>query len=335
MVPRSPARGLGLPVLLGALAAVAPAAANLDRFATTRYDVSEEDCAGRPACIRAVHWSHQDRLGAGCKHIFFDVGAKAGLHGRFLYEPQLFPNSATVFPEAFGPDWHDYSETCAIAFEPDPAHRTWLTKQAAAYQKSGWRYVAIFAAVGWDNSNMFYRQDGGRYNDWEARVNNTVDNIYGAPLENDYKPFVNLAGFLSEHIATRPPHNVDRRVLMKMDIEGAEYAAIPHLLRSKAAARITMMTLVVHPELCPLDFPAGDARLRRLRADGPRVAGAARAGARARRQASITPATHLDRDACAQMGAAFPEQFEKHGIDLVLLGNESQTTPAHHPPLPY
>ena len=49
-----------------------------------------------------VRWAKQERLGDGCKHIFFDVGANIGLHGRFLYEPELFDYRYNrVFRDAF------------------------------------------------------------------------------------------------------------------------------------------------------------------------------------------------------------------------------------------
>ena len=146
------AQGLGPALLLAA-----GALANLEHIQTTCHALREEDCETE-ACVRAVRWAHQPRLGHGCKHMFFDVGANVGLHGRFLYEPGRFRRKKhgilratpyhVIFKEIW-PGWPgDNSEACVVAIEPNPAHRAWLTKQAVAYQKKGWRYVAVFAAAG-------------------------------------------------------------------------------------------------------------------------------------------------------------------------------------------
>uniref|UniRef100_A0A7S3ZVS2 Uncharacterized protein n=1 Tax=Pelagomonas calceolata TaxID=35677 RepID=A0A7S3ZVS2_9STRA len=53
------------------------------------------------------------------------------------------------YDEVFGANWRtDKESMCVVAFEPNPRHRAWLTRQAVAYQRRGWRYVAVFAAVG-------------------------------------------------------------------------------------------------------------------------------------------------------------------------------------------
>ena len=57
---------------------------DLDRYPSTRDALKESDC-GSPACRRAARWARQPRLGDGCAHVFLDVGANVGLHGRFLY----------------------------------------------------------------------------------------------------------------------------------------------------------------------------------------------------------------------------------------------------------
>ena len=33
------------------------------------------------------------RLGDGCYHVFLDVGSNRGVHGRFFFEPELYPRS--------------------------------------------------------------------------------------------------------------------------------------------------------------------------------------------------------------------------------------------------
>ena len=35
----------------------------------------------------------QSKLGDGCYHIFLDVGSNIGIHARFLYQPDRYPDS--------------------------------------------------------------------------------------------------------------------------------------------------------------------------------------------------------------------------------------------------
>ena len=53
----------------------------------------------------------------GCWHVFIDAGANIGIHSRFLFEPEKFPNSkfSLIFDEYFGRD-RDASTTCAVSF---------------------------------------------------------------------------------------------------------------------------------------------------------------------------------------------------------------------------
>ena len=47
----------------------------------------------------------QPKLGDGCYHVFLDVGSNIGVHARFLYEPDLFPeprSSVATFAKEFG-----------------------------------------------------------------------------------------------------------------------------------------------------------------------------------------------------------------------------------------
>ena len=296
------AQGLGPALLLAA-----GALANLEHIQMTCHALREEDCETE-ACVRAVRWAHQPRLGHGCKHMFFDVGANVGLHGRFLYEPGRFRRKKhgilratpyhVIFKEIW-PGWPgDNSEACVVAIEPNPAHRAWLTKQAVAYQKKGWRYVAVFAAAGAaktrDATLTFYRQDRGANNDWGFSVKNT----YGGNDTVKYEvPFVGLAGFLHHHVGHRASRG-DQRVLMKMDIEGSEYVVIPQLLRTGASRLIDMMTLEVHPAFCPISFPA----------------------------AGTVPAKTIEPEECAKMGTSFAGELALNGTKVVYLDDESWGT---------
>ena len=78
----------------------------------------------------------------------YRAGANIGIHSRFLFEPDKFPRSSfrEVFDRFFGID-RDASTTCAVAFEPNVAHRAHHAKQRAVYARRGWRYIVKEAAV--------------------------------------------------------------------------------------------------------------------------------------------------------------------------------------------
>lgn len=62
------------------------------------------------------------RLGDGCFHVFLDVGANIGVHGRFLFEPKKYPEAVVaraIFDEEFGAE-RDNRDVCAFEFEPNP-----------------------------------------------------------------------------------------------------------------------------------------------------------------------------------------------------------------------
>jgi FkbM family methyltransferase len=274
---------------------------DLDRYPSTRDALKESECSGSPACRRAVRWARQPRLGGGCAHVFLDVGANVGLHGRFLYEPELYPENRyhDVFPQVFGPDWRtDKGSACVVAFEPNPRHRAWLTRQAVAYQKRGWRYVAVFAAVGAGASDAkltFVRPEkGSNNNDWGFSVE-----WGGASHESGERvevPFVDLAGFVHHHVGRRA---ADQRVLMKMDIEGVEYLVLPSLLKTGASRSLDVLTLEKHraKKVCPLHF-------------------------------LDVVVSHAQ---CKAMGRAWKSQFEGRGTRLLYLDDESYAADAPRP----
>jgi FkbM family methyltransferase len=292
--------------LLFAAASLACASANLERFHTTSHALPEEACA-HAECVRAVRWAKQERLGDGCKHFFFDVGANIGLHGRFLYEPELFADHEynRVFREAFLDEGQERKrDACVVAFEPNPAHREWLHRMATVYMANGFRYLVVFAAAGAgksDSTLTFYRQDGGGNNDWGFSVKQS----YGGPDTAKVEvPFVDFASFVGHHVGHRPEKG-EQRVLMKMDIEGTEYRVIPHLLETGTSSLFDVITLEMHPHFCPVSFPA----------------------------AGALPAVTIDQAACDRMGQEFPEQLAANGTTTWYIDVEFEGTlsPETHP----
>jgi hypothetical protein len=115
------------------------------------------------------------RLGDGCYNIFIDVGANVGVHGRFLFEPDKYPNSLSsvqLFRNEYGEDsTRNNADYCVFEIEANPKHWKRLDTISNAYKtyNKGWKYHVIKAAASDQNGNMtFYHQgvDDNNNNEW-------------------------------------------------------------------------------------------------------------------------------------------------------------------------
>jgi FkbM family methyltransferase len=179
------------------------------------------------------------KLADDCYHIFLDVGSNIGVHNRFLFEPHLYPESqsASHFQAELGA--FDNRDMCAFAFEPNPVHKHRLEKLAESYQAMGWRLYIFNAGVSNINGALsFYHYDTkGLHNEWGFSAVPDPNR----PARAEVVPIVRLADFIRQHIQGRKlPATIyggpyeKPKVLMKMDIEGMEYAVIPDLVASGA-----------------------------------------------------------------------------------------------------
>lgn len=124
---------------------------------------------------RLVHSQQQQpppRLGDGCYHVFIDVGANIGVHGRFLYEPEKYPESwsaVQLFEQEYGTN-RTNEDYCVFAIEANPSHWPRLETVAAAYRQyeHGWSYTVIPAGASDQNGTMTFYKQGGH----DDRVNN-------------------------------------------------------------------------------------------------------------------------------------------------------------------
>ena len=105
-------------------------------------------------------------LADGCYHIYIDGGANIGVHGRFLLEPEKYPDAkeaAGLFDSEFGPPGErDNRDFCVFEIEANPTHLATLTKKENAYKAMGWRYHVINAGVfrGWLPHDIFEGKTG-------------------------------------------------------------------------------------------------------------------------------------------------------------------------------
>lgn len=226
----------------------------------------EESNCGNDTAItqqRQLVTTRRPQLADGCHHVFLDVGANIGVHARFLFEPEMYPDATHAkswFDEAYG-EKRDNRDICVFAFEPNPKHKERLNDMADAYAAMGWRYIPIMAGVSDDEGTLEFvpsRDDLGR--GFTAR---------GSGQGNDQNkhmvsvPVKRLASWLLDEIDGRlPPAQVygtyessEPSVVMKLDIETLEYIVLPDLLLSGALCKVINAVYgEVHLQFFPLDF---------------------------------------------------------------------------------
>ena len=217
------------------------------------------------------------KLGDGCYHIFLDVGANIGVHGRFLYEPDQYPDATVaraLFDAQFGTQ-RDNRDFCVFAFEPNPSQHEKIRAKEAAYAAMGWRYHLIPHGVSDENSVIeFYRQGDEKRSEWGFNALQTKAKDKNAAKVEVL--VIRLASWLQEHVYNRRHpetiygsyqnirdkngHAGAPKVVMKMDIEGMEFRVLPDLLYSGVYCRdLDYVFGEVHknPKWYPMALPAG------------------------------------------------------------------------------
>ena len=167
-------------------------------------------------------------------NIYIDLGSNIGVQIRKLFEPSKYPNATILnyFTDTFGDEHERRRSTCAFGFEANPKHMNRLQLIEKTYLSKGW--VTSFqnkVVHNVDNKTMqFYTKDHSRYQDWGASLNNPL--LVGKDKKDvtHYDVFsIDIARWIKALLAT---HNPNGKVLVKMDIEGAEFQVFPHLLKN-------------------------------------------------------------------------------------------------------
>ena len=145
--------------------------------------------------------------------------------------------------------------TCSIGFEPNPKHVARHEALQRAYARKGWRYTFIPAALGTSSGELTFYTNGGHLSRREARrlgIRSDLTALGRCEHDKNCRANVLLNGTLHA-VAVRVPSvsfdavlaQISRRriphedlggrhpkVLIKMDIEGAEFEAIPAAMLS-------------------------------------------------------------------------------------------------------
>lgn len=220
--------------------------------------------------ISALDRLNSQKLADGCYNIFLDVGANIGVHGRFLFEPESYPNATkarAMFDRAFGAN-RDNRHFCVFAFEPNPVHRQRLKLLERVYMMMGWRYHPIFVGVSDEDGQMrFYNRADKEHNDWGFGATRKIADEKVAAISI---PVVRLASWIKREIDGRKlPQGPEIRfnqskwqppkVVMKLDVEGLETRVISDLITSGVFCQIDYVFGEMHyqPQFYPMHLRDG------------------------------------------------------------------------------
>jgi hypothetical protein len=219
-----------------------------------------------------------------CQHFYIDMGTNIGIQLRKLYEPHYFPEAQALptFDTYFGNEKaannRTRSNVCSIGFEPNHVHFDRLNSLQNKYRMAGYPMVIFMGAAVWvENKKLtFYerpQQDHNETNEWGSSLlpyakDMMKQEVLGIEFsaffvhifelwkkqfpqelpspcfaqDHTGNPSVVL-GKCSEYITSKGKQH---KILGKLDIEGAEYTVIPHLLANNVLCYFDAIMIEFH-----------------------------------------------------------------------------------------
>jgi len=186
----------------------------------------------------------------GCHNVFIDAGSNIGVH----FEPEKYPEMKrgvrAVFNKLGKPEQRRQN-TCVFAFEPNPAHAEHQLKTQRIYSGLGWRYHYMPVGVGTeDRVQAFYSNDkrskGKTHEHWGFSHAN-YDGEVGEEKEKFELQSVDFTKWLQQVVMQRelPQDSVSAwgkpKVVVKMDIEGAEMTLLPKMLTAGVLCELDVL----------------------------------------------------------------------------------------------
>ena len=191
---------------------------------------------------------------AGCTRIYLDLGSNTGNVLRSLFEPEAFPRATLqpIFRQYFGQRGAERrASVCAVAFEPNPLHVSRLESIEERFRTQGARLTVLTttAASTADTHNVsFYPYPDGPKEApaWGATLFKRPDGALNSRTSAVPVDTVDLTRWMStvlDRAGTDSP-----TVIMKMDIEGAEFDVATRLLALGVLCRLRVLLVEFHAQ---------------------------------------------------------------------------------------
>ena len=212
----------------------------------------------------------------GCYHVYIDVGTNIGVQIRKLFEPQKYPEAYVnpLFDSMFGNITERLQKSqdgghmvCAIGFEPNSHHTSYLKEVESSYQKCGWnvKILTETAASDRQGKTRFYSDESYSNMEWGGGIlSPNINKVAVTANDKQSQNFqdvelIRLSDFLKNIVGKRklpnftnpnlPPPNV----VMKMDIEGSEVDVLPDVLYTGGLQFVNNLMIEWHDRLEKLE----------------------------------------------------------------------------------
>lgn len=185
------------------------------------------------------------------KKVFIDCGANVGdgLNALLPGEHKYMAKGVRKYMTDSVP--YDMTEYFMYGFEGNPRFGDMLLDIQHQHPSRVKVFPKTVVTVE-DKQNMpFYINHQANVNDWGSSLIKEKYNV--DPDHPVYVTAVDFARFIKSVVIPRADKVPGRHVVVKMDIEGAEYTILPHLLINGAFCEIDVLLLECHPlEVSPL-----------------------------------------------------------------------------------
>lgn len=187
-----------------------------------------------------------------CSHVYIDMGSNIGVQFRKLYQPEHYPGAKIlpVFNSSFGVNRRT---VCSIGFEANHKHSSRLLHLQNAYRQASYPcFIFTNTAVWVQNGYMTFYDDPTappQVHEWGASLVHRAANATGTDsLTIDASFFINN---IVHRWHKSQSYSNNSKVVVKMDIEGAEFDVLPHMLVHGSLCFIDYLTIEWHGNFYP------------------------------------------------------------------------------------
>jgi hypothetical protein len=161
-----------------------------------------------------------------CKDVYLDLGTNVGVQPRKLYQPECYPRALSLphFERVFGRITEKRRRrVCTFGFEPNPAHAAYLDKLQNFLRALGHpvMFITRTAVTGKDMANATFYFDPDKSETHQVGASLIQASTSGKNVTKTHT--MSLHSIMAE---IKAYSNVNT-LLMKVDMEGSEYEALP------------------------------------------------------------------------------------------------------------